>query len=553
MSWLDAGRARLRLLLSRDTAERRMDAEIRFHLEMETERLRREEGLGPAEARRRALVAFGGVERCKEELRDGRGLAWLGGLALDLRLGARMLAKSPGLTVVGVLGLAVAIAIGATSFGIISRIAGAGLPLDEGDRIVALQNVDARGSADADATHLHDLATWRLSLDAVPELGAYREVNRNVIAAGVPASPLRIAEMTASGFRIARVPPQLGRPLVDDDERPGAPPVVVIGHDLWVGRFGGDSALLGRTIGIGATAHTDVGIMPPGFAFPVNNRVWTPLRLDPLAFPRGAAPSIRVFGRLAPDATLESAQAQLAAIGARLAADHPATHEHVRARVLPYAYSFMDSPDLVWALHLTQLLVSMLLVVIGTNVAILVYARTAARAGEIAVRTALGASRRRVVVQLFMEGLVLSAVAAVVGLAAGAAALWHIRTYARRRAGDQVPFWMEFGLTPGLVLYVAGLAVLGAVVIGALPALKATGRRVTAGLAHLGTSGAGLRLGRMWSVLVVAQVAVAVALLPVVLYAVVSSRARPAAGRDARAAGESLHALRSRSQSGRLG
>jgi hypothetical protein len=135
-----------------------------------------------------------------------------------------------------------------------------------------------------------------------------------------------------------------------------------------------------------------VGVMPEGFAFPVNDGLWAPLRLDPSEYRRGEAPAIDVFGRLAPGATLE--QAQIAAIGRRTTAAHPATHRHIRPRVLPYTRSFVDSPELMWAFYLMQLLGSLFLVVIAANVAILVYARTATRAGEIPVRLALGASPR---------------------------------------------------------------------------------------------------------------------------------------------------------------
>ena len=523
-SWIDGTRARLRLLFARGAAESRMNEEFRFHIDMETERRIRETGLDPEEARRQTLAAFGGVENHKETLRSDRGLAWLTGLSLDLKLGLRMLAKSPGLTVVGVLGMAVAVAIGTVSFGVIYSFIGTRLPLDDGDRVVVIQNFDARRNIEYDGTHLHDLADWREALRAVEELGAYRVVGRNVISRDARPDPMRIAEMTASGFRIARVPPLLGRYLHDEDERPGAPPVVVIGYDVWRNRFGGDSAIVGRTLQLGATTHTIVGVMPQGFAFPFNNRVWTPLRLEPSRFERGDAPPIQVFGRLAPRASVSDAQAQAATIGTRLAAVHPASHQHVRPLVRPYASSFFQDPELTWALHVIQILVSMILVVIGTNVATLVYARTASRAGEIAVRTALGASRRRIVAQLFTEALVLSAAAATVGLVGGSVALWYIRSYAKRLAGEQVPFWMDFGLSPSMLLYVAGLAVLGALIVGVFPALKATGRRVQTNLQQLGMGSSGYRLGKSWTVLIVAQVAVAVALLPVVLYAALVQR-----------------------------
>jgi hypothetical protein len=328
-----------------------MSEEIALHIEMETDRLVREAGLDRAEARRRALVTFGGLEQHKEALREGRGLAWLGGMSLDLKLGLRMLVKYPGLSLAAVVGMAVAVAIGTVSFGVIYTIIDPRLPLDEGDRIVTIENLDARGGNGGRRTHLHGLAVWRETLRAVEELSAFRTVERNIISRDGRPESVRIVEMSGSGFRIARVPPSMGRYLDDEDEREGAPPVVVIGYDVWQGRFGGDSGVVGRTLQLGAVPHTVIGVMPPGFAWPVNNRVWTPLRLDPLDFERGKAPVIEVVGRLAPGATLDEARAQVTTIGQRLAADHPESHGRIRPRILPYGHSFLDSPQLAWVFH----------------------------------------------------------------------------------------------------------------------------------------------------------------------------------------------------------
>ena len=516
MSWIEGTRARLRLLFARRAAESRMNEEIGFHVEMETERIMRATGLGRAEARRRALIAFGGVEKHKEALREGRGAAWLGGLKLDLKLGLRMMAKYPGLTLVGVVGMAVAVAIGSVSFGMVYTIFEPTVPLDEGNRVVAIQNLNTRRVGEGRRTHLHDLADWREALRAVETLGAYRTTDRNLITPGARPEAVRVAEMTASGFRIARVAPLLGRYFNDDDEREGAPPVAVIGYSVWQARFAGDPNVIGRTLQLGATPHTIVGVMPEGFAFPVNNRVWTPLRLDPADYVRGDAPPIDVFGRLAPGASLADARMQLATIAKRLAAAHPASHEHVLPRLVPYARAFTDSPESAWISHLIQLLVTMLLVVIGTNVAVLVYARTASRIGEIAVRSALGASRRRIVAQLFAEALVLSATASAVGLTVGWFALEQVDAFFRRQGGEQFPFWMHFGLTPGMVMYAVGLSLLGAVIVGVLPALKATRRELHATLQE-GSRGTAMRLGSIWTVMIVAQVALAVAALPLAM------------------------------------
>ncbi|HEV2735635.1 MAG TPA: permease prefix domain 1-containing protein, partial [Longimicrobiaceae bacterium] len=188
-----------------------MDEEMRFHLEMEAERLAREKGLRPGEARRQAAIAFGGVEKYKEEGRDARGLSRVTGLSLDLRLGLRMLVKYPGLALVGVLGMAIATALGASLFSFLAAVVDPAVPLEEGHRIVAVQNLDVARNDQARETQLHDLAVWREELRAVEQLGAYRTVDRNLVTPDGTGEPLRVAEMSASGFRVARVPPLLGR------------------------------------------------------------------------------------------------------------------------------------------------------------------------------------------------------------------------------------------------------------------------------------------------------------------------------------------------------
>ncbi len=179
MSWFEGTRARLRLLFARRATESRMDEEIRFHVEMETERLVRDAALNPREARRRALVAFGGVEKHKESLRDGRGLAWLGGLSLDLKLGFRMLVKYPGLTLVGGLAMAFAIWAGAVTFVLVGLFISPTLPLPGGDRIVQIRNWDVAANG-AEPRALHDFVVWRDALRSVTDLGASP---RRVVAA----------------------------------------------------------------------------------------------------------------------------------------------------------------------------------------------------------------------------------------------------------------------------------------------------------------------------------------------------------------------------------
>ena len=523
-------RSQWRGVFRRADVEAEMREEFEHHIALRTEDLIRR-GLSPSEAARRARIEFGHIESHSEAARAARGLRLfdrLGVSWLDVKLGVRMLVKYPWLSLVSVAGMAVAIAIGAGGFGIIYALMDAPLPLDEGERVVSIQNSDVTNPGSPDRRAVHDFLLWREQLRSVHDLSAFTEDVRMLTIPGGGSHLVEVARMTASGFRVARVAPILGRPLLDADERAGAPPVLVIAYEEWQSRFGGDPAIIGRTVRLDNTVHTVVGVMPEGFRFPVDHRYWVPLRLDPAAYELGGGPEIWMFGRLADGVSLEQAQAELTTIGQRMAAAHPETHERLRPWIRPYTHAFVgvDSPARAWEYRAVQIGLSLLLIVVAVNVAALVYARTAARTGEIAVRTALGASRRRVVTQLFAEALVLSLAAAVIGLSIAEIGFEWIRVLATREVGE-LPFWMDLRLSPILIAYVLGLAVLAGVIVGVVPALQATGRSVQGSLQRLSSRRSGMQLGRTWTTLIVVQVAIAVAAPPYALYS---------AGRFARSA-----------------
>ena len=440
---------------------------------------------------------------------------------LDVKLGARMILKHPGLTAVAGIAIAVAIALGAV-FDIAAGVVDAPLPLDEGDRIVAIEQFDAARN-DQEERILHDFVTWREELRTVRELGAYRTVERNLTVPGTPAQLVRVAEITASGFQLARVPPVLGRTLGNQDERPGAAPVLVVGFEVWRARFDSDPAIVGRRVHLGGLTYTVAGVMPDGFGFPLNHQLWVPLRANPLEYQRGEGPDLTVFARLAPGATIADAQAELTAIGARASAAFPATHHNLRPRVLPYTAQLFDDME-GWEVTAIRVLLALLLAVLCVNVAVLFYARTAARHGELAVRAALGASRPRIVTQLFMEALLLSAGAAAVGLIVAALSVEKLNTVIASVAAPMggAPFWLHLRVLPSTVAYAFGLAVVAALVVGVVPGLSATGRRLQS---RLGRHAAAVHLGRTWNLLIVAQVAFAAAVLPTtVLWATALAR-----------------------------
>jgi putative ABC transport system permease protein len=323
-----------------------------------------------------------------------------------------------------------------------------------------------------------------------------------------------LAEMTATGFGIVGMPPLLGRPLVAADEIEGAPPVVVLGHDLWQSHFGGDPEVVGREVRLGNVTHTVVGVMPERFGFPLNHTLWVPFGLDPAAYAPREGPTVYAFGRLARGVSIGAAQAELTAIGNRLAVDSPETHRHLRPRVIQYGPHLMD--DLSgWEIPMMRAIITLLLVLIAANVSVLVYARTATRTGEIAVRSALGASRRRIVTQFLVEGLALAGISALAGLVAAHFALRGLETWIDAALAPMggLPFWLDFHLSARAFLVAVVLAVLAAAIVGIVPALRATGPRLEPALRTL-AGATGMRLGRTWSLLIVAQVAVTVAILP---------------------------------------
>jgi len=513
MKWFDAARIRLPLLFAGRAAEARMNDEFRFHIEMETERLMRAKGLAPDEARRQALAAFGGVEKHKEALRDGRGLAWLRGWSLNVKLGVRMCARSPGVTMAGVLAMAIGIGLGAAYLEGINDFLHPALPLDEGERIVGLQNWDLEEN-DPELRSMHDFVGWRQELGSVQNLGTFRSIERNLGVADGSAEPAQGAEISPSAFRMVRVPALLGRTLIDADEQRGAPPVIVLGHQLWRNRFAGDPGVVGRAVQVGNSTSTVVGVMPEGFAFPVSHHFWVPPGSNAQAYEPRQGPPIRIFGRLAPGVSLEEAQAELSALGLRASRELPATHEHLRPRVMKYTDLFVGDED-NWQAYLVQLFFVLLLLVLGSNVATMVFARTATREHEIAMRFALGASRGQILAQFFAEALVLALAATVLGLAAVAlGAQWFTRLLWDVTQG-QIPFWLDDSLNVTTVLYALVLAVLVSLVAGVMPALKATSSRARARLRHsAGAGDSALRFGGLWSAVIVVQVVFTVLILP---------------------------------------
>jgi len=456
--------------------------------------------------------------RAAQEMNGG--LTPLRGLSLDVRLALRLLVKHLGLTVVGTIAMAFAIWSGIVAFEFYTQIMRPALPLAGGDRIVGIVMVDTATRGERAPT-LHDFVAWRDALTSVPDLAAYRDRNWNVIVGDAAPEPVAVAEITAATFRVVRERPVLGRPLVEADEKPGAPWVVVIGHDVWQSRFASDPNVIGRELRLGNVPHTIVGVMPEGFRFPVAHGFWVPLRLDPVNYPRKQSPGLRVFGRLAPGATLEAAQPELTVVGATAAAAFPDTNQHLEPRIVSYIDSIFGafSADSTSELFMGNLLSVLLVFLVCGNVALLMFARAATRENEILVRTALGAGRGRIIGQLFVEALVLAAVAALVAVTSAQVA-WHslFTMVTENMFDNRVPFWMHANISPRTLLYAALLTLIAAAIAGLLPGLKVT-RGIGTRLRQSSPGGGGLRFGGIWTVLIVMQVAV-MAIVPTPVIAI---------------------------------
>lgn len=432
---------------------------------------------------------------------------------LDIKVGLRMLVRYPALTVVGTLALAVAVALGVLYFEGLNKLMNPRVTTPDGEPLVAVRSWDVDAQT-LETRLLYDLAVWRENATTLEELGAAVTFVRNLDTGEGVAEPVTGAELTASAFRLMGTRPLLGRVLTERDEQPGEPPVVVLGYTLWQTRFASDPGVVGRAVKLGATTATVVGVMPAGFSFPARERIWAPLRVSGAALAPRTGPSVAVFGRLAQGASMKQALVELGAITGRIAADNPQTHRHLRARVVSYGRPPLDGGEaqlLSKILHAVNLFFVLLLAVISANIATLVFARTATRSWEITVRNVLGASRARIVTQLFAEALVLTVIAAALGLFI---AWFALGTGISMLSSADLPFWIDDSLSLRTVLYAALLALFAAAIVGILPALRATRVNLQDSLRSHGLAHSGLQFGGFWTAIIIVQVAITVAFLP---------------------------------------
>ncbi|HEX6323351.1 MAG TPA: ABC transporter permease [Vicinamibacterales bacterium] len=499
---------RLATLFRFHKAERELAREVASHLQL-LEDKHVERGMSREDARYAARREFGGVEQAKELHRDERSFRWLAGWPMDLKLGARMLVKSPGLTVIAVIALAVAFGAGATHLQFASGLVHPRFADLGGDRLIGVVVRDLERH-DAEMHLLPEFRIWRTSSTRIEHLGAAEYIRGDVFTDDGRAITLNLdgVRITASAFRLAPVSPLMGRALMDADEDPAAPPVAVIGEKLWQSVFNRDPNILGASITLGRTRHTIVGVLPRTYGFPINHVLWVPFQDDGAFVKPGEGPTLSVFGRLADGARMNEAAAELAAV-------HSATLTGRRTRVEPYVASILTEDEgailatLVYAINLVFIA---LLAVCAANVATLVFGRTVTRESELTVRAALGASRSRIVSQLIAEALVLASLAGIAGLTAARIGLAWVRPAWEQGTGSAMPFWWTEQLRPETILYTAVLVAFAALIVGGIPGLKATGRQMQTRLKYAG-AGTTMKFGGLWTTIIVGQVAVTVVFL----------------------------------------
>ncbi len=426
----------------------------------------------------------------------------------DVRSSWRTLRRSPGLALSAVAALAMGIGFTTIIFSIVHG-ATRDLPFAEPEQLVALSRTAPRtGALDLGASPF-DLVAWQDQQRSFEGLAAF--VSQSVNFGGDERRPERYAAtfVTPNTFRLLGEGPALGRDFVAADAAPGAPPVAILSHDVWRNRFGADTAALGRVVRVDGSPRTVVGVMAPGFGFPLRAALWLPLEVPAGAAPRAGAGDLAVFGRLRDGTGMDAAAVELATIAHRLADRYPETHEGLSARVFPFVEMEMAA-DTGRILYLMLGIVSLVLVIACANVANLLLARAAGRTREIAVRTALGASRGRLIGLHLTESLVLAALGGALGLAIAHAG---VRFFDRATASIIEAFWIDFRVDGAVLAFATALVVAAAVVAGILPAMRATAADVADVLKDESGGTSSLRIGRLARSLVVVEIAMATGLL----------------------------------------
>jgi putative ABC transport system permease protein len=427
----------------------------------------------------------------------------------DLRHAVRGLIKDGKLTAIVIACLALGIGLNVTQFAVVDGVLIQPLPFAAPERLVALNSTLERGGIRRGSVSYLDLNDWRdLSASFTAVAGASF---RSLAISDGRSEPERFAGAAVSWdlFPTLGVAPALGRPFGPQDDRPGAEPVVILSDAVWQRRYLGDPSIVGGRILVNARPHTVVGVMPPGFAFPTNERVWVPLAPLAASDARNAR-GLLVVARLRDGVEIGAARSELAAIAGQLATRHPTTNDGWSATARPLRDDFVPA-DVSLVLLTMMGAVTMVLLTACANVANLMLARATGRQREFSVRAALGAGRMRLVRQLLTECLVLATAAAPLGLLVAYGGVAWLRN---AMPVDMVPYTVQWQIDARSMLYTVAVALLTGVVFGLAPAIQA-GRVNLVDSLRDGSRGSGTsgRRARLRNALVTVEVALALVLL----------------------------------------
>jgi len=427
----------------------------------------------------------------------------------DVRLALRSMARDRPFAGIAVLVLSLGIGINAMAFTLVNAVLFKGLPFpDSGDLYMIGWRTSAPGGTPASYPDLQDL---RAGARTFAGIAAFTNDLFNLSDDRALPEQIRGARLTANAFGVLRQPTLLGRDFLPDDEAPGAPPVVILGHSLWTNRYAADPAVLGRTLRLNGAPATIIGVMPPGMQFPINADLWAPVHPTPDQKRQRSLRFLNVFGRLAPDAGRAAADAEMHGLAARLIAEYPQAYEDQRG-IAVETFSERFNAGATRTVFLAMLgAVSFVLLIACANVANLQLSRSLRRTREIGVRIALGASRRRIVRLLLIESLLLGLIGGVLGLTV---AVVGVRLFDAAVAGTGKPYWIVFSLDYAVFAYLAAICVLTGILFGLAPALHASKTSISGILREGGRGTTGARRARRVSgALVVAEVALAMVLL----------------------------------------
>ncbi|MDQ3653003.1 MAG: ABC transporter permease [Acidobacteriota bacterium] len=457
---------RINALFHRSSLDQEMEEEMQYHLERETEEnLRR--GMNPEDARHRALKNFGGILKAKEQSRDERGLRSLEDIWMDLRYGARSLRKNPGFTLTAVLTLALCLGANLTIFAVVDSVLLRPLPFPNADRLVTVFNTYPKAGVERDGSSLTNYYERRDNVAAFSELAAYREGTAIIGEAGSTEQE-QIIRVSPEFFATLGVGPVTGRAFTDGETAYQTDGVAILTNAYWQQRLGADPNVLGREIRVDGFQKKVIGVLPPSFRFLSSQaRLYLPLSsnaADRSPAQRHTGNNTHMIARLKPSIVLTKAQSQINAHNAAVAESYPQAkmiaEAGFRSVVVPLRADHVASirPTLL----LLQAGVLLLLLIGGVNLVNLLLIRASSRAKELAIRQALGASRRRVVSQVITETVLLTLIGGLFGLVVAAGGIQLLTAF----VADQLPLGAEIAFDERLALAALAGAVVMGIVIG---------------------------------------------------------------------------------------